>query len=163
LRRAGIGNRLAELVDELAAGLGRDRRSEESETALARLQVETARSSLDLDHDVTDAFAAAYGMLDSLKSDSERLQWIKNLGVALSRTTPEQACAGVRQIFERLPKITDSFNTNSHFCVSVVSFMDSLVLALASEDLCLDTWARHWIEDDEHRLRRRIHRDLSST
>lgn len=159
LRRAGLGNRLAELVNELAGGLGH---SSDSDVAVSRLQVETARSALELEHDVSGAFEAAYAFVDELETDSDRLKLIRELGIALSHTSPSQAQAGVDQLFKRLAKISDSFNTNSHFSVSVVSFMDSLILALASEDLCLNTWARHWIEDDEHRLRRRIHRDLSA-
>jgi hypothetical protein len=39
--------------------------------------------------------------------------------------------------------------------------MEAVVTVLASEDLVLSEWARRWIEEDEHLLHRRIHRDLA--
>ncbi|NVB43741.1 hypothetical protein G6O69_38435 [Pseudenhygromyxa sp. WMMC2535] len=50
---------------------------------------------------------------------------------------------------------------NSHYCLAVIQLMESVVLSLASEDLTLSEWARRWVEEDEHLLHRRIHRDLS--
>ena len=52
-------------------------------------------------------------------------------------------------------------STNSHFCLAVIQLMEAVVLSLASEDLALSEWARAWIEEDEHLLHRRIHRDLA--
>ena len=56
---------------------------------------------------------------------------------------------------------SDSMSTNSHFCLAVIQLMEAVVLSLASEDLALSEWARRWIEEDEHLLHRRIHRDLA--
>ena len=57
--------------------------------------------------------------------------------------------------------MTDKYNTNSHYCLSVIQFMEALILSLASEDLALGEVGRRWLEEDEYLVRRRVHtRDL---
>ena len=62
---------------------------------------------------------------------------------------------------DQLPLVTDSFNTNSHYCLSVVHFVESLVRGHAADDLVLGELGRRWLDEDEYLVRRRIHRDLS--
>ena len=87
------------------------------------------------------------------------------LGRALTRalgTAPFAfAIAGLDRIQQRLDIVTDSFNTNTHVCLSVVDFVESIVLGYASEDLVVDHAARRFLDEDEYLVRRRIHRDLS--
>jgi hypothetical protein len=52
-------------------------------------------------------------------------------------------------------------STNSHYCLAVIQLMEAVVSSLANEDLMLSEWARRWVEEDEHLLHRRIHRDLA--
>jgi len=42
----------------------------------------------------------------------------------------------------------------------VLHFVESLVLGLSSDDLAFGDAGRRFVEDDEHLLRRRLHRDL---
>jgi hypothetical protein len=60
----------------------------------------------------------------------------------------------------QLRDITDSYGTNSHYCLSVLNFVESLVLGITSDDLALGEAGRRFVEDDEHLIRRRLHRDL---
>jgi len=69
---------------------------------------------------------------------------------------------GLTKLASSLSEVTDSFNTNSHFCLSRLALTESLVLALASEELAMGETGRRWLDEDEHLVRRRIHRDLKS-
>ena len=64
------------------------------------------------------------------------------------------------QLETQLPQITDSLSTNSHFCLSMVEFIECLVLGYVSEDLALGELGRRWLDEDEYLVRRRVHRDL---
>ena len=70
------------------------------------------------------------------------------------------ALAAIADLSGQLRDITDSFGTNSHYCLSVLHFVESLVLGIASDDLALGEAGRRFVEDDEHLIRRRLHRDL---
>lgn len=159
LRGAGHGSAVSVLLDGLDAAL-----TDTTVTGrLARVQLAAARASLSsaASAQVMPAFDAVFGMLDQIPNQYDRYQHVRTLALALAQTTPTQAIAGVERLWILLPEVTDGFNTNSHFCLSVVQFMESMVLALASEALSLSPWARRWIETDEHALRRRIHQDIA--
>jgi hypothetical protein len=91
----------------------------------------------------------------------DRLQITRALATALGHAPMEYAMAALAKLAQQLPQITDSFNTNSHFCLSVVHFMESLVLGYASEELALGELGRRWLDEDEYLVRRRIHKDLA--
>lgn len=160
VRGAGHGADLQTLFDALDAGLSADAIG----GRVARLQLAAARAAMGVAPDstaVSDAFEAVFEVLDQVSNVHERYRYLRSLALALAQTTPAQAIAGVERLWAVLPGVTDNFNTNSHFCLSVVQFMESIVLALASESLALSPWARRWIEADEHALRRRVHRDIA--
>src|SRR5262249_6423678 len=102
--------------------------------------------------------------LTSLHGDlpmPERLQLTRALARALGASPLAYATAGLGQVQKKLEVVTDSFNTNSHVCLSVVDFMESLVLGYVSDDLAVDPVARRILDDDEYLVRRRIHKDLA--
>jgi hypothetical protein len=130
----------------------------------ARLHLAAGFAALGQPGRVQGAFAAAHAKLPELASVPTNYQTLlREIAGALSRSTPGQAIAGARALLERLAGTTDSMSTNTHFCLAVIQLMEAVVLSLASEDLALSDWARHWVEEDEHLLHRRIHRDLSSS
>lgn len=157
LRRSGLEDRLARLLDQLEAKIG-----EQHDLAhvTARLHLAAGRAVLGQPERVQPAFAAAHTLLPELTPGDHQVL-LREIAVALSRSTPGQAIAGARALIQRLPDTTDSMSTNSHFCLAVIQLMEAVVLSLASEDLALSEWARRWIEEDEHLLHRRIHRDLA--
>lgn len=160
LRGAGHGADLRTLFETLDGGLSADAIG----GRVARLQLAAARAAMGIASDdtrVTTAFDAVFEVLDQVPNKHERYRYIRSLALALAQTTPAQAIAGVERLWALLPEVTDGFNTNSHFCLSVVQFMESIVLALASESLSLSPWSRRWIEADEHALRRRVHLDIA--
>ena len=88
------------------------------------------------------------------------LELTRALALAYAHAPLGNALGGIAELADHLRDITDTFGTNSHFCLSVLHFVESLVLGLTSDDLALGEASRRFVEDDEHLLRRRLHRDL---
>jgi hypothetical protein len=156
LRRCGRVGIARDMLADLAVGLDGD----DNDSIRARLHIASALAALGERDRVEPAFVAAHTKLTELRADA-RLDLVREMALALARTDPSRAIAGVSVLMETFPQISDSFATNTHFCVSVLHFLESCVLALASEDLSLSDWARQFVEQDEHLLHRRIHRDLA--
>jgi hypothetical protein len=157
LRRSGLDDRLGRLLAQLEAKIGD---AGDLAHVTARLHLAAGHAVLGQPERVQPAFVAAHALLPDLNPGDHQVL-LREIAVALSRSTPGQAIAGARALMQRLPDTTDSMSTNSHFCLAVIQLMEAVVLSLASEDLALSEWARRWIEEDEHLLHRRIHRDLA--
>ncbi len=91
---------------------------------------------------------------------AQRLEVIRALALAYAQAPLSQALAGIGELATYFKDISDSHSTNSHYCLSVLDFVESLVLGVMSDDLALGEAGRRFIEDDEHLIRRRLHRDL---
>jgi FtsH ternary system-associated peptide len=157
LRRVGLGDQAAELFTAAASavtGKGID-------AVVGRLHLAGAMAAL-------GRMDAAGPILEEarvlLREKSllmlDRLKLVRAMALALSHTPREHAMTELGRLAEQLPLITDNYNTNSHFCLSVIQFVESLVLGYASEDLTLGELGRRWLEEDEYLVRRRVHRDL---
>ncbi len=107
-------------------------------------------------------FEQAQKTLDSIHM-AERLELIRALATAYSQTPLPIALRGIADLAGQLRYMTDSFGTNSHYCLSVLHFVESLVLGITSDDLVLGETGRRFVEDDEHLIRRRLHRDLGNS
>ena len=92
-----------------------------------------------------------------------RLELTRALASAYSQAPLANALGGIAELAGQFRDITDSFGTNSHYCLSVLDFVESLVLGITSDDLALGEAGRRFVEDDEHLIRRRLHRDLGGT
>lgn len=161
LRRNNHEAELAGLLVKLEQRVAEDR---SLAGVTARLHLAAGFAALGQPARVQTAFADAHALLPELAGIPTNYQTLlREIAGALSRSTPGQAIAGARVLLERLAGTSDSMSTNSHFCLAVIQLMETVVLSLASEDLALSDWARRWIEEDEHLLHRRIHRDLSAT
>ncbi|MCE9667173.1 hypothetical protein LY474_05025 [Myxococcus stipitatus] len=101
-----------------------------------------------------DALAAGQG------TQTERLALARGLAGALAHTPVEVALPGLARLSEVLPTVSDSFNTNSHFCLSVIEFADVLVLGHVELAQGAGERARGWLDEDEFLVRRRVHREL---
>ncbi|HEY0191144.1 MAG TPA: hypothetical protein VGC42_08480, partial [Kofleriaceae bacterium] len=91
------------------------------------------------------------------------LELTRALALAYAYVPLGTAIAGITELASHFKDITDNFGTNSHYCLSVLHFVESLVLGITSEDLAIGEAGRRFIEDDEHLIRRRLHRDLGGT
>jgi hypothetical protein len=79
---------------------------------------------------------------------------------AVGQAPVEVAQKRLEEIFRQLKGIKDTYTTSSHFSVSQLDVVESVVLAVVSDDFTMGTQARRWLDDDEFLVRRRIHRDL---
>jgi hypothetical protein len=158
LRRSNYEVQLSALLTKLEERLAGDTLLA---GVIARLHIAAAFASLGQSGRVGAAFAAAHALLGELTMPTEYQSLLRELSVALSRSTPGQAIVGAGALMKRLANTTDLMSTNSHYCLAVIQLMEAVVTALASEDLVLSQWARRWVEEDEHLLHRRIHRDLA--
>jgi hypothetical protein len=93
-------------------------------------------------------------------SPTERLDVVRALSLAYAQAPLQQALAGIADLAALFKDISDVQSTNSHYCLSVLDFVESLVLGITSDDLALGEAGRRFVEDDEHLIRRRLHRDL---
>ncbi|HEY3448388.1 MAG TPA: hypothetical protein VGK67_18670 [Myxococcales bacterium] len=156
LRRVGLRNEAAHLLDAVAAivtGTG-------PKALSARLNLASGQAYLGrLDQAMPEFDRAQRALQAKDLQMPDRLALTRACAGALSQTPQEYAAAGIMRLAEQLKGITDSFNTNSHFCLSVVGFMESLVLGLASEDLALGEFGRRWLDEEEYLVRRRIQRE----
>jgi hypothetical protein len=78
----------------------------------------------------------------------------------LGQAPAELALKGIEELFDKLERIRDTYETNSHYSLSQLMVIEALVLSIVTEDFAVGPAARHWLEDDEFLVRRRIHRDV---
>jgi hypothetical protein len=85
-----------------------------------------------------------------------------DLAVAYAQTVGqapiEIAQRRLEELFTDLEGVRDTFTTNSHYNISKLCLIDSVVLATV--DLA-DQQLQGWLDDNEVLIRRRIHRDLA--
>jgi hypothetical protein len=173
LRRIGLRDEMSELLADaehaLAAaatyehGTEQQRRDHDHQRRLARLALagglaflgDTARALPILDQ--------ARKALGEEMTMMHRIERIRGLARAYSQAPLGHALGGIAELSGQLREITDSFGTNSHYCLSVLHFVESLVTGITSDDLALGEVGRRFVEDDEHLIRRRLHRDLGGT
>jgi tetratricopeptide (TPR) repeat protein len=157
LRRFGLRDEAQRLLGALqAAAKGRA-----PAHLVARLHTAAALAYLGEVERARPVFEEALTALQADLPMPERLKLTRALARALGTAPIAYAMSGLEQLEKKLDVVTDSFNTNSHVCLSVLDFMESLVLGYASEDLAVDPIARRFLDEDEYLVRRRIHRDLS--
>jgi hypothetical protein len=77
----------------------------------------------------------------------------------VGQTTLEVAKARLEEIFHDLKGVRDTFTSISHFSVFQLAVIESVVLAVVSDDFTQGAQARRWLDDDEFLVRRRIHDD----
>ena len=157
LRRFGLRDE----AQRLLAALQSAAKGKATPHLVARLHTASALAFLGETERAVPVYEEALSALGGDLPMPERLQLGRALTRALGTAPFPFATAGLDRIVKRLDIVTDSFNTNTHVCLSVVDFVESLVLGYASEDLAVDHAARRFLDEDEYLVRRRIHRDLA--
>ncbi len=159
LRRVGLTQEAVHILETVFESIAGD----DVSAVIARLQVVTGLAELDQTARFQEVFAMgeralAMNMRDLILND--RLEVIKAMASASSHLPLADAIAQLQSLARQLPQITDSFNTNSHFCLSVLQFMESLVFGFAGDKLSLGELGRKWLAEDEYLIRRRIQIDV---
>jgi hypothetical protein len=78
---------------------------------------------------------------------------------ALGQAPVRLALGRVDELFQRLPGISDTQTTNTHYSLAKLRLVEAAVRAVVTDDFALGPAVRRWLDDDEYRVRRRIHRD----
>ena len=128
----------------------------------ARIPVAGAWLAARQEADARPILDAAFTFLAGTPPLVERMAVSRAIARAVSRSSPSFAVAAAERLASQLPRVTDSYNTNSHFCISVIELAECLVLAVASDELGLGDAGRRFVDEDERILRRRIHADLAA-
>ena len=156
LRRIGLRTEMAELLAEAEHALPTNR----AEALRGRLALAAGLAYLGETARALPIFEQARTALTENMVQPVRLDLVRALALAYAQAPLQQALAGLADLTNHLRDISDSYGTNSHYCLSVLNFVESIVLGITSDDLALGEAGRRFVEDDEHLIRRRLHRDL---
>ncbi len=158
LRRVGLREEAGELLARAKAVL----KGEDTKTLQGRLALAAGFSYLGQFQQAQPIIDEALSRLsrESGLIHVDRLKLTRCTARALGHASTEVALPGLLRLAQQLPWITDSFNTNDHFCLSLVDFADALVLGHVGDDLTLNETTRRFLEEDEYLVRRRVHRDV---
>ena len=64
------------------------------------------------------------------------------------------------ELFQRLESVATSWHTTPGYCALQMKLVESVVLAVVSDDFIQGAEMRRWLDDDEYLIRKRIHEDL---
>ncbi len=156
LRRIGLRTEMAELLAEAEGALPANK----IEALRGRLALAAGLAYLGEVGRAMPIFEQARTALTESMVLPVRLDLVRALALAYAQAPLQQALAGLADLTNHLRDISDSYGTNSHYCLSVLNFVESIVLGITSDDLALGEAGRRFVEDDEHLIRRRLHRDL---
>jgi hypothetical protein len=157
LRRLGLIHEATELLQP-----GQQLLARPAQVPLAtQLGIAAGLALLGHQPEATAVFERAFTALSRFQGPMpERLTLARGLAGALSQAPVEVALPALARLSEQLSEVTDSYNTNSHFCLSVVEFADALVLGHVGVGQGSGERTRRWLDEDEFLVRRRIHREL---
>ncbi|MCU0697156.1 MAG: hypothetical protein MUC96_11545 [Myxococcaceae bacterium] len=161
LRRVGLRDEASELLQRASSVL----KGEDTKTLIARLGLAGGLAYLGQTAQAQPIIDDAQARLSRSESGLipvDRLKLTRSTARALGHLPTELALPGLLRLAQQLPWVTDAFNTNSHFCLSLVDFADALVLGHVGDDLTLNEATRRFLEEDEYLVRRRVHRDVGA-
>jgi hypothetical protein len=81
---------------------------------------------------------------------------------ALGRSPIRVAQGRFEELFRDLTRMHDAGPANAYYSLSPLRLVDAVVRAVANEDFILSPAVRHWLCDDDFRVRRRMQRDLQT-
>ena len=158
LRRVGLRDEAGELLSRASTVL----KGEDTKTLEARLGLASGFAYLGAygqAQPIVDEVLARLGRESGLNI-SDRMRLTRAASRAMSHAPTDVALAGLLRLAGQLPFTTDSFNTNTHFSLSMVDLADALVLGHVGDDLTLNETTRRFLDEDEYLVRRRVHRDV---
>ena len=171
LRKLGMRDEIDQLLNFLAHGIlqGRelhriDAKNEPQWPASLRalLHVAAGWFYFSRDREADPVLEAARSFL--FRGDmtaKEKMGLACTYAATLGQAPVEAAKKSLEEIFVKL-KLSDDWSTKPYFCFTQLNVIETVVLAVASDDFTLGADARRWLDDDEFLVRRRIHRDLRS-
>ena len=113
-------------------------------------------------HAILDEVGAFLYQEKSLRHHLRRAL-VRQYASALEHAPMEVAIPKLEEIFEKLSGITKGFGAgiqDNYYAYELLEIVESVVLALVSDDMTLDPKARRLMEELEFSIRKRIHRDM---
>jgi len=83
---------------------------------------------------------------------------------ALGHGSADSGIARIADLFERMPvgRVANGWTTAKYYSLFHLNLVEDTVLAIVSDDFTLGPAGRRWLDEDEHLVRRRIHRDVKT-
>ncbi len=83
---------------------------------------------------------------------------------ALGHGPADSGIVRIAELFDRMPvgRIVNGWTTARFYSLFHLNLVEDTVLAIVSDDFALGPAGRRWLDEDEHLVRRRIHRDVKS-
>lgn len=147
-----------------------DERSKEGNGShlLLRAHLGVAYSILEMNDKAKESHREAMDHIVQLSGGSDKsvlelLRVCRALAWSLAAAPREYAFGVLKELEEKcLPTMTDSFNTNSHFCLAVVGFSESMIIGYTGLGETIGRRTRRWLDEDEFLVRQRIHQDMKA-
>src|SRR5262249_36590809 len=143
LRRIGLRDQMADLLADVEVA----QLTTGPDALRGRLALASGLAYLGHTSRALPIFEQARAALGASMTLTARLELPRSLALAYANAPLADALAGIAELAGQLPEISDSFGTNSHFCLSVLHFVESLVLGITSDDLVLGEAGRRFVED----------------
>lgn len=102
---------------------------------------------------------------DQELTQAHRRKLARRYAEALEHAPADVAIPRLTEVFDKLRKITKGVGAgmqDQYYAYEVLEVIESVILALVSDDMALDPQARRLMEELEFATRRRIHRDMES-
>ncbi len=174
LRKLGLRDELNELIDHMAAVVNQQKKGKTKNRGREndqQLEVRVRRLELLLHvaagwfyFGENDAAAKivneARDLLFSDQVKHLKLDLARAYVAALAQAPVDGALKYVSELFSKLAGIRDTQLTMSHYSVLQLEVIESVVLAMVSDDFALDQAGRRWLDDDTYSVYRRINRDV---
>jgi hypothetical protein len=103
--------------------------------------------------------AAGGDLYDGTMPLNRRTELAYAYAAALGQVPPGVALGRFTDLFTRLKRVAVN-GINTHYTLQPLRLIDTVVLAVVSDDFTLGPAVRGWLDDEEYLVRRRVHQDL---
>jgi hypothetical protein len=90
----------------------------------------------------------------------ERTDLALSYATTLGQIPVKIALGRFEELFQRLQGIQVKGTANTHFTLSILQLVETVVVSLVHPDFQLGPGVRRWLDEDEFRVRQRIHGEL---
>jgi cellulose synthase operon protein C len=168
LRRLGMRNELARLLDEFARSVRPENNESTIEPERLRVLLRMAGGwfyfgqdrgwdDIDLARDVLlEGTLLAEGHVGAMKQTQLAVAYVQAVGEA----PLEAAFARWEELFAHLDGIHDANVVNTHYSLKILDIVEALVLTMVSEGFQTDKASQRWLDEEEYLIRKRIHADV---
>lgn len=79
---------------------------------------------------------------------------------AVSQGRIQFALERIEELFRKASKVANTFTSASHYSQLHLNVIEEVIVSIMNPSAAMGESARHWLDDDEYLVRRRIHRDM---